>query len=500
MPDLLKGLPAGGLAASIMTAAAAGNVAALNGYLAQPTAWPDFTNANGLSPLMVAAAHGQNDVVAVLAAHPLVNVGRPDPRNWTALHFATWQNKPAAVATLLKHHAPFDTVTVAGSIPFDLGNDETQKIFLKNTGFKRFLKLRDPSHPLLNPAAPAVLPDDAPEQEKPAAVLNESFYDALKSIGLALQKGAPVNAREQLNIKLAQMDIPNLAKAYRAIAQSGVKYDWDDVFIRAAAGNNTAAMVYLQDEIYFEQRVLDRALAAAARIPASRNAVHHLVVWAANPHARVVDGTIKTTPIDLAYAHGSYGALEEIVLWSNAKETPARIDAYVAMSKEKVRQEGSRKKDDGSFMAMISVSALLLHKLDMMKLNSTEHKEVLANAVSLQSGNITTILGTYAQAQVPRFMHGPTKFSPETGGAAMAWALVFNRIEFARKLAADGYRIGNAPASLQERAQKSGSPEARAFARENLMNTAYYPRIEDTGKRTTSPSAIRQLRTGLMID
>lgn len=497
--SLLNGLVAGSLAALIMQAAAEGETAMLGMLLSKPGTLPDFTNAHGLSPLMVAAARGQEGTLELLAAHPLVNLARVDGEGWTALHFATHLNQREVVTRLLKHHAPFDMETAKGQIAFDMGDAETQAAFLQHAAFKRFLKIRNPAHPLLSPAHA----HDAQEAATPPPVLTETFYDALKTIGLAMQKGAPLNIREELNAKLAEMDLPGLAKAYRAIAQTGVKYDWDDVFIRAAGEGNTGAMVFLQDEIYFDQRTLNRALWHAAAT-GQRDAAHHLMLWEADPlfSQKMANGA-PSSAIDIAWRRRGVDVIEEMALWSDVKKTLPAITRYLAEVRDKMATGEGRKRQEGIahddlFMPLVSLSAMQKRREELAGEKTHTLKESFARVA--KSGNITEILAIYAEAQRPRFLRSKIAFDAMAGGNAMSWALFHGRIEFARKLAADGYKLSDALQSLRDKVMTSKSAAALAFAKENLSGKAYYPRIEETGKRTNSPSAIRQLRTGLYID
>ncbi len=513
--SLLNGLLDNSFAAAIMKSAAEGDAANLALLLTKQGTLPDFTNAHGMSPLMVAAARGQAATLAALAAHPLVNLARADAEGWTALHFAAHLNQREAVALLLKHHAPFDFETAKGQIAFDLGDAETQVLFVQDKNFKRYLKSRAPEHPLLQPP-PAVdekeqdpppetgMDADEPEDDKKPEPLQDALFTALTGIGLSLQKNASINVRAQLNAKMAEMDTRQIADAYRRIAQTGVKYNWDDVFIRAAGAGNTAAMVFLQDEVYFEQRVLNRALWEAAAT-AQRDAAHHLMLWEADPgFAHKTAQGEKISAIDLAWQRRDLGVIEEMALWSEVKKTQSPITGYLegVRSFMSGNNSGSRfpskTADDDMFMPLISLSAMQKRRDELGGEKSATLKDAFARVA--QSGNITEILAIYAEAQRPRFLRGKISFDAAAGGKAMGWALAYDRVTFARKLAADGYKLADAPKSLQDKVLQSKSAAVRDFAKGNLSGTKHYPRIEETGKRSTSPSAIRQLRTGLYID
>lgn len=513
--SLLNGLLDNSFAAAIMRSAAEGDAANLSLLLSKNDTLPDFTNAHGLSPAMVAAARGQAETLELLAAHPLVNLARADNEGWTALHFAAHLNQREAVALLLKHHAPFDMETAKGQIAFDLGDAETQAVFLHDKNFRRFLKSRAPEHPLFQPPPPAdekeqdpppetEMDAEEPQEEKKHEPLQESLYDALKDIGVTLQKNASSDARTLLSAKLAEMETRHLADAYRRIAQTGVKYDWDDVFIRAAGEGNTGAMVFLQDEIFFSQRTLNRALWQAAAT-GQRDAAHHLMLWEADPgYVHKTAKGEKISTIDLAWQRRDLGVIEEMALWSEVKKTQAPIARYLDAVRSSMSQENSGRRfpkktpDDDMFMPLISLSAMQKRRNELAGGKSATLKDAFARVA--QSGNITEILAIYAEAQHSRFLRGKISLDAAAGGSAMGWALVHDRVTFARKLAADGYKLADAPKSLQDKVLQSKSGAVRDFAKGNLSGTKHYPRIEETGKRTTSPSAIRQLRTGLYID
>lgn len=511
VPSLLNGLQDNSFAAGIMKAAADGDAATLRLLLEKRDTLPDFINAYGISPLMAAAARGQAETAELLAAHPLVNLARAEKEGWTALHFAAHLNQSHVVALLLKHHAPFDMVTAKGHLAFDLADAETQALFLQDKNFKRFLKSRAPEHPLLQPPPakeqdppPETAADaDEPQEENKHEPLQQSLYDALKDIGVTLQKNTSSDARVLLSAKLAEMDTRHLSDAYRRIAQTGAKYDWDDVFIRAAGEGNTEALVFLQDEIYFEQRTLNRALWQAAAT-GQRDAAHHLMLWEADPlfSQKNAKGE-KISAIDTAWARRGIDVIEEMALWSDTRKTLPAIERYLAETKARMVTQEDRKRRDGQaygdlFMPLISLSAMQKRRDELASDKTGRLRDSFAKAA--QSGNITEILASYAEAQRPRLFRGKVAFDGSAGGSAIGWALVHGRVEFARKLAADGYKLGDAPQSLRDKALHAKSGIARDFARDNLAGRKHYPRIEETGKRSTSPSAIRQLRTGLYID
>jgi hypothetical protein len=508
---LLNGLLDNSYAAAIMRAAAEGDAANLSLLLTKHDTLPDFVNANGLSPAMAAAVRGQAATLEILASHPLVNLGRADPAGQTALHLAAQLNQREAVAILLKHHAPFDLETAQGHIAFDLGDAQTQAVFLQDKNFKRFLKQRAPDHPLLQP--PPVIDekeqDPPPETEMDADepedgkkdTRHDALFTALTGIGLSLQKGATATARAQLNDKLAEMTAKNLSQAHHRIKQTGIAFDWDEVFVRAAGAGNTAAMVFLQDAEFFGQRTLNRALWEAAAT-GQRDAAHHLMLWEADPaYAQKSAGGEKISAIDAAWQRGAHGVIEEMALWSDVDKTESAIARYLAEVRSEMSHENRRKlfakktPREDLFMPLISLSAMQKRREELAGAKPATLTDAFARVA--QSGNITEILAVYAEAQRPRFLRGKISFDAAAGGSAMGWALVHDHVMFARKLAADGYKLSDAPPSLQHIALQSKSAAARDFAKDNLSGRIAYPRIEDTGKRPAGAAPLRQPRTGL---
>lgn len=512
---LLNGLQNNSFAAAIMRTAAEGDAANLNLLLSKHDTLPDFTNAHGLSPAMAAAARGQAATLEILAVHPLVNLARADNEGWTTLHFAAHLNQRHVIPLLLKHHAPFDLETKQGQIAFDLGDTETQQLFLQNRNFKRYLKSRAPEHPLLRPPPPVDEKEqdpppeteadaDEPEGDKKPEPLQDALFTALTGIGLSLQKNASIDVRAQLNAKMAEMDARQIASAYHRIAQTGVKYNWDDVFARAAGAGNTAAMVFLQGAEFFGQRTLNRALWEAAAT-GQRDAAHHLMLWEADPvYAQKTATGEKISAIDLAWRKRAVGVIEEMALWSEVEKTQPAITRYLeavrgAMAKANSSTYFPRKTpDDDLFMPLISLSAMQKRRDELAGGKPAALKDAFARVA--QSGNITEILAIYAEAQRPRFLREQISFDAAAGGGAMGWALAHDRVEFARKLAADGYKLADAPKSLQDKVLQSKNGAVRDFARDNLADRKNYPRIEDTGKRGPAPPPLRQPRTGLFID
>ncbi len=117
MQFFLGNIPDGSLAAQVMRAAADGHTGYLANLLHRMDVLPDFINMHGITPLMAAAARGHAEIVELLAAHPLVNLGRQTPDGWTALHYAAHFGQEAAVRSLIAHHAPLDVAMKSGELP-----------------------------------------------------------------------------------------------------------------------------------------------------------------------------------------------------------------------------------------------------------------------------------------------------------------------------------------------------------------------------------------------
>jgi hypothetical protein len=150
----LYGLCAGfsheSLPQQVMTAAASGNASALGKLLARPDVLPDFCNFDGVTPLMAAAGRGHTAVVEMLAAHPLVNVGRQDEKGWTALHYAAALRNDGAAAALLKHRAPPEAQTADGKTALDIAaGAAVEETFWQSRNFRRHMETVDRCHPRL---------------------------------------------------------------------------------------------------------------------------------------------------------------------------------------------------------------------------------------------------------------------------------------------------------------------------------------------------------------
>lgn len=520
---LLQGLPPGSSAALMMEAAFDGNAARMKTLLEKGDTLPDFENALGFTPMMIAAARGNATVVETLAAHPLADLGRQHRNGWTALHFAARFGHVKTVSSLLAHFAPLDLLTRDGKMAHELAEGlPTEKTFWGNRHFLRFMKSKEPANPrLLPPRQDAKEEEQAQQEQQPQQrksadePVKGAFIRALAAISLEMKEKPGMNVRAKLNAKMAEMDEATFRDAFETIKSTRLKYNWEDVFIRAAGAGNTAVMSILHDHAHFEGRALTRALSAAVTDADQRDAAHHLMMWGADPGAAYeAGGTVyKTSILRRAFTAKRAGAFEEMVLWGGLLGGITAFDDFEKKTKmsltlaqvSRIRVEGQAEPDaKEKLMTALKINSekKLLFAIQLWRktreLKGTRAKK-LKNIFNeaVQQQNIGVIMAAYAEARESRLFRGKVEMDKQAGGNAMVTALVAKRYEFARMLATDGYRLQDATPDRRYLLDEKGATRAKQLAR-IFMTAKEKPKpIEEIGRVKLS-AADAALYTGGM--
>ena len=505
---LLQGLSPGSSAALMMEAAFDGNAGRMKTLLDKGDTLPDFENALGFTPMMIAAARGNASVVETLAAHPLADLGRQHRNGWTALHFAARFGHVKTVSSLLSHFAPLDLKTRDGKMAHELAEGlATEKTFWENRHFLRFIKSKEPANPrLLSPQQEAKEEEQAPQEQQPqqpkgeAEPVKGAFIRAIAAIAIEMKEKPGMNVRAQLNEKLAGMDEATFNDAFKTIKSTKLKYDWEDVFIRAAGAGNTTVMSTLQEHFHFEGRALTRALSAAIATSDQRDAVHHLLMWGADADASLeIDGKKHNTAIHrYAFIQKRTGAFEEMVLWGGLLGGITAFDDYEKKAKmnltlrqvSRIRIQGQKAPSNKERLLnalkeadekkLIFAIQLWRKKRELKGTRSKKLKNIFNAAVQQQ--NIGVIMAAYAEARQNRIFRGKVEMDRQAAGNAMATALMAKRYEFARMLAADGYRLQDATPDRRFMLDEKSSKKAKELAR-IFMTAKEKPKpIEEIGK------------------
>lgn len=517
--QLLQGIAPGSSAALMMQAAFDGNAARMAMLLEKGDTLPGFTNDHGFTPLMVAAARGHAQVVEVLAVHPLTDLGRQHRGGWTALHFAARFGHAKTVASLLAHHAPLGLKTREGKMAHELAEEEeTQNVFRESRNFIRFMKDKAPVNTRPLPPQKQEQAQEAEETEKEGQKddpVKGTFIRVLTAVGLEMKEKPGMNVRARLNEKMAEMDEASFRDAFGAIKATKVKYDWEDVFIKAARAGNTPVMSILQDHAHFEGRALTRALSAAIEDHDQRDAVHHLMMWGADPDASFEAGgkVHKTSILRRAFTAKRAGAFEEMVLWGGLLGGVAVFDDFEKKTKmsltlaqvSRIRIEGQRAPGAKEKLATalkianenkLQFAIQLWRKTRELKGTRSKKLKNIFNEAARQD-NIGVLMASYAEARRSRLFRGKVEMDAEAGGNAMVCAIMHRRYEFARMLAADGYRIQDAALDKRFELEEKGSARMKSLAH-SFMTAKEKPKpIEEIGRVKLS-AADAALYTGGM--
>lgn len=470
------GLAAKSTPAKMMAAAAKGEAALLRALIEQhPECPPDFTNAHGITPLMVAAARGDTAVVNLLADHPLVSLSQQSRAGWTALHYAAWFDETETAALLLRRHAGFAQVNNFGETSFDFAqNKNTEQVFWAHKPFAFHMKRSMPSHPRFakKPAAPApeMTPAPAPQAQKDNAADNAAagniplttlFLRAALNVGLSTPAAEGVYDRLQGDIRAGRSD--TLQDAYTRIEQAAeeahargqkINFDWDGLLGVAAAAGNIAALSFIAEKRdYMDSRPLTAALAAlvdkAEDNAHTAEAAQWLLRWGADPNASgkmIGGGDTSGTIAYQAFVRGKplifesfcaqAGELKSWHMTASQLQWEQRVKKIIATQLEDKQAASLLALDAaGRAIALLEIRTQLRH---------VGHEKLTAHFEhGIACRNLCKTMAVYAETRTKRMLRGTFRLPSHLGAAAMVLALEKGRLGFARALEADGHSLKN---------------------------------------------------------
>lgn len=505
-------LPPKSAAYKIMAAVVADDTATLRQLLADPANLPDFTNGHGVSPLMVAAARGNIPSLEILAAHPLVNLQRETRAGWTALHYATHLQQPAAVTSLLAHYADYTRRNRYNETAFDLAADKkTQEAFWQHKDFMRFMKKQQPAHPRFRPQAPVA--KTAAAEETPALpakdTLRLDFVASAARLALAGQDSLRHKITQEIVRQLDSLTPAEMMACCRSLrdaendtprARNG--FDWDALFIETAKTGRAELIAPLGKFIGIEEgKTLNQALYHCLRASDAPEAVMVLLQMGADPAAKApAPGAARAKDNIIAYkAFESRRpeALWHICLWADKlpqwKKTCAEMQQEINLWHTRAFYQND---PNGSLQAKHKINnALGLYALrDSLRGISAGQLETQA-AQALEKHNLHMLYALYAESRTPRMGRGIVTLKPETGTGMMVSFLKAQDMTMARRMAADGYHLRDAAddtlrRDIDDLAKGVYSAAAQAFTQAMLDGTLKLPEIETPADRRRALSQI----------
>lgn len=478
--------------ARIMHAVATGDTAQLKNLITQfPDNPPDFANAHGVTPLMIAAARGDVQNLHMLADHPLVNISAGTKDGWTALHYAAYFDRADSVAALLKRQAHFAQTNHAGETAFDLSAEkpEAAAAFHAFKPFLHHMKRLHADHPRLQlPARKTAaaeftdsIPKEAPEHksETPAPdstrqmeTLRAHFMRAVLNVGISTQAGMEaLYQRLQQDILAGHSD--TLAETYDAVQtaqnaamerQQRLNFKWEGLLRTAVlAGNVDAAAFLTEKQAYTDEKPLNILLAALVRhaedTPQSAEMAQWLLRWGANANASgKLTGDAEKNAGTLAYqafARQKPQIFESLCLCAGDLKswhmTPQQLQWEQRVAQITARHSAA----STPACTPLPHIASLQNGMEIVKLRSAarglKQSEKLTHAAhALDSNNINKLMAVYAEMRSKcgtlSFWTGTDRLQalpPAIGAAAIVLALEHGRTGFAKRLAADGHDLKN---------------------------------------------------------
>lgn len=477
----------------IMSAAVRGDAADLRAALAQHAEiTPDFTNGNGVTPLMVAAARGHVEVLNILADHPLTPLSQQNRSGWSALHYAAYFGEAEAVTTLLRRQADIGIRNAAGEDAFSLAKDDkTAEAFWSFKPFVRYLKKQNPAHPRLSPPqasqargaeAPPAAPPPAQETPRVIEPLSAVFLRAALNVGLSTAAAEGVWREMEKNIR-AHNNAP-LFEAYDRIENAAqaadkrgtaIHFDWDGLLATAAVAGNIPALVFIaKKRDYLDSKPLTNALAAVIHAgddtPQTAEAVRWLLRWGADANANAK--MLKTGQTSGTLAYQAFARKLPHVFDAICTQAGDLKSWHVTPEQLKWEQEIDKIYRDYPPEAPRDADArrrikALSESIAILKIRSTLHHaghEKLTRHLTeaLDDGDLRRVCAVYTEARTDRLLRGAFNVPRPLGAAAMLLALEHGKLGFAKNLAADGHSLlhldGSAAARLAQLSEKADAP------------------------------------------
>lgn len=499
--------------AKIMTAVAQDRPDDLKALIAaHPGTTPDFTNAHGITPLMVAAARGNAAAVHVLADHPLVDLSQQSTDGWSALHYAAHFAKTDVIDVLLRRHADFTRTNTSNESAFDLATEKSaQDAFWQHKNFARHMKRTQPAHAHFTPPAapapePAAMPAPANEntnKKTDITPLSAVFLQAAFNVGMSTAAAASICDALEKDIAIGRTD--TLRTTYDAIAKAdeeafargkSINFNWDKLFIAAARHGNLPALTFIAEKRdYLDDKPLTAALSAAigAQGTGSPDVVHWLLRWGADANASgaaIADtGGKKATLAYQAFAHKRMAAFEQICLWGGDLRT-WHMDEVQLDWEMRVHHAmaGGHDPNVGDLREVKESLDILRLRRDLKREGAAAINSQFRAAV--QSHNLPRAMAVYAESRNSRFLRGAVALPDDLAAQAMAMAVAQGKITFASRMAADGHHLKNLAhagltATLAQIENSAHASPAREFIRAHKDGTLTLPKVLSISEKYT---------------
>lgn len=455
-----------------------------------PEVPPDFTNSNGITPLMVAAAQNNAGALHILADHPLVNLSQQSRDGWTALHYAAYFGHPHMIAALLARQADFKVRNTQGEEAYALAkNAQAQEVFWENKTFAAGRKRPRPA-----PDAAGNHTAAAPEMES-VSPLSAAFAEVLRQAGHNAAAAELMFRKLHADIAAGRSD--SLRHSYEALQDSANQTDytaqWDRLFNAAAQHGNLGALFLIAEKRgYSDAKPLTDALEAALSVQGSADpqVVHWLLRWGANANAESRSMT-KGGHATLAYqcfTQNRTEAFEQICLWGGPLKSWHMSQTQLVFE---IRARRAAAIGYGDAHARAAADQLA-QSVSILKIKKTLQGD---NASTLQeklwktlrtpqediSDRLPTLMAIYAEAQHKRFRHHTPVLNPTDTAAVLAEALQAGKLAFAHRMVADGHHLKNLRSFALEAAlhdiERGPESPVRDFIRAHKDGSLLLPKV-----------------------
>jgi len=441
----------------------------LKTLLSDPANLPDFANGHGITPLMMAAARNNMPALEMLIANPLVNLSRSTKDGWTALHYAAHHGQAAATESLLKHHAPFESVNRFEEIPFQLAaTPEIENIFWAHKDFTRFMQKHYPDHPHFTPVAmeePMPAPLAAHKEKTPAKPFEDDgslrldFVEAAAKMALT----GPASIRHAV-IKELENTLPTISLDHFIVCCDTLKsveesakddrfaFDWTSLFLATAAHGRPHHLAWMAEkQDVMDRDILNAALETTILAGDYPHTVQTLLRLGADPSAKaqkfknLFDGLEPTIGYQ-AFMKRRGKSFTEICQWA---ENMPHWDKNLKIMQTQMRIWPTRAWAINAPKNSARVIKEIESAIKTRKIRQELRKQsagVLTNTmnIALNKPDIETLRAAYAESRTHYWNRKSFLISKELGGNLMAEALLNEDMSFARRLVLDGHHIRHA--------------------------------------------------------
>lgn len=411
----------------------------LKKILSASGSWPDGANLFGLTPLMMAAARGYAEGVALLSAHPLATLDRAAENGWTALHFAAHFGEAECARTLLRRFAARDVKNDAGKTPEEIATGGAIAVFAETEKSLRRA-----------PETAARCPSAAPVRE--LSPIDACFRD--------------------FTIAAGEGNLADCAEASKKLLDLGV---------------DTSVFHYLAQD----------GLRAAVQGKADPETIAWLVQLGGRPDMLLTEGRKDVRDIEdpirrktFRFNHTVFNeaclrndakALRELVLWH---DSPPDRDVAAVFS-NKVQGDFNKKRelheDDKLQRDMMSALSLADEKRRVRGLRPDNLRNAFNDAVRRRDEN--GVAACWVESRQSRFFRGKVDFRRVDSADALAVMLLTENYSVAQNMLAAGVSLAAADRKLTEKLDKKADPRVDDILRSAGNTQKPLKRVEDARER-----------------